>query len=42
MATLVNNLNDAQDLIVHHELVQPTGNISELNGIAFLAGLYSA
>ncbi|XP_060093387.1 very low-density lipoprotein receptor isoform X1 [Heteronotia binoei] len=25
VATLVNNLNDAQDLIVYHELVQPTG-----------------
>ncbi|MEE6459243.1 hypothetical protein FKM82_000583 [Ascaphus truei] len=25
LATLVNNLNEAQDIIVYHELVQPTG-----------------
>lgn len=25
LATLVNNLNDAQDIIVYHELVQPSG-----------------
>ncbi|OBS68200.1 hypothetical protein A6R68_03260, partial [Neotoma lepida] len=27
LATLVNNLNDAQDIIVYHELVQPSGNM---------------
>lgn len=26
LVTLVNNLNDAQDIIVYHELVQPSGN----------------
>ncbi|KAK1334488.1 hypothetical protein QTO34_005494 [Cnephaeus nilssonii] len=26
LATLVNNLNDAQDIIVYHELVQPSGH----------------
>lgn len=26
VVTLVNNLNDAQDIIVYHELVQPSGN----------------
>lgn len=28
LVTLVNNLNDAQDIIVYHELVQPSGNFS--------------
>lgn len=27
--TLVNNLNDAQDIIVYHELMQPTGICTE-------------
>lgn len=29
LATLVNNLNDAQDIIVYHELVQPAGNVEK-------------
>lgn len=29
LATLVNNLNDAQDIIVYHELVQPAGNMKK-------------
>lgn len=29
LATLVNNLNDAQDIIVYHELVQPAGNMNK-------------
>lgn len=26
LVTLVNNLNDAQDIIIYHELVQPSGS----------------
>lgn len=32
LATLVNNLNDAQDIIVYHELVQPSGNMGKQHG----------
>lgn len=31
LVTLVNNLNDAQDIIVYHELVQPSGNFSAVH-----------
>lgn len=33
--TLVNNLNDAQDIIVYHELVQPTGKTLHLSDYFF-------
>ena len=38
LATLVNNLNDAQDIIVYHELVQPSGTVEKQSPSWLLEG----
>ena len=38
LATLVNNLNDAQDIIVYHELVQPSGIVGTQSPSGYFQG----
>lgn len=38
LATLVNNLNDAQDIIVYHELVQPSGIVGKQSPSGYFQG----